>query len=75
MLEEEVDTRKAFPSSVDEEEILASWIGRQIIGALESGSKFFGTLAAFDERQLLLIGNRGQRILIKRRKVARLEAV
>jgi len=54
---------------------LESWIGKHIVGVLESGSKFYGTLAAFNEFQLLLIGNRGQHIIIKRRKVAKLEAV
>jgi hypothetical protein len=62
-------------SSYDEDEILESWIGKQIIGALDSGSKFFGTLEAFNEHRLFIVGNRGQRIVIKRRKVARMEAV
>jgi len=62
-------------SSFSEEKVLESWIGKHIVGVLESGSKFYGTLAAFNEFQLLLIGNRGQHIIIKRRKVAKLEAV
>jgi len=74
MEEDGVNTTKGF-SSFSEDQLLESWIGKQLIGSLESGSKFFGTLTAFNEHQLLFIGNRGQRILIKRRKVARLEAV
>jgi small nuclear ribonucleoprotein (snRNP)-like protein len=70
---DEGTTTKDF-SSFSEDKILESWIGQQIIGTLETGSKFFGKLVAFDDRQLLLIGNHGQHILIKRRKVARVEA-
>jgi len=71
---DEGTTRKGF-SSFNEDQVLESWIGQHVIGALESGSRFFGTLTAFNEHQLLLTGNRGQRIIIKRRRVARLEAV
>ncbi len=70
----EADGIKEF-SSFSEEKVLESWIGKHIIGVLESGAKFYGTLAAFNEFQLLLIGNRGQHIIVKRRRITKLEAV
>ncbi len=73
-LDNVADTRKTF-ASYDEDDILTSMQGNQIIGALDSGSKFYGTLEAFNEHRLFIVGNRGQRIIIKRRKVSRLEAV
>lgn len=62
-------------ASYEEDDILASMKGKQLIGWLDSGSKFYGTLEAFTEHRLFIVGNRGQRIIIKKRKVSRLEAV
>ena len=69
-----VDIRKTF-ASYDEDVILESMKGNQMIGWLDSGSRFYGTLESFNEHRLFIVGNRGQRIIIKRRKVSRLEAV
>jgi hypothetical protein len=69
-----VDTRKTF-ASLNEDDILASMQGKELIGWLDSGSRFYGTLEAFTEHRLFIVGNRGQRIIIKRHKVSRLEAV
>ena len=55
-------------ASYDKDDILASMKGKQLIGLLDSGSKFYGTLEAFNEHRLFIVGNRGQRIIIKRRK-------
>ena len=62
-------------ASLNEDDILDSLTGKQLIGWLDSGSRFYGTLEAFNEYRLFIVGNRGQRIIIKRRKVSRLEAV
>lgn len=48
---------------------------KEIIGWIDSGSKFYGKLDVFNQYRLFIIGNRGQRIIIKRGQVARLEAV
>jgi hypothetical protein len=60
---------------LNEDEILSSLINCKIDGNLETGSRFYGKLTAFNAKLLLLEGNAGQRILIKRKMVARLEAV
>jgi len=67
-----VDTRiKAF-SSTDEDEIYESMIGSFVDGTIDSGGRFWGTLEAVTEQKLLIRGEHGQRILIKRRKISRL---
>lgn|GEM_PF-5238697 len=66
-------TLKSF--SLNEDEILVSLIECKIDGNLETGSRFYGKLIAFNDKLLLLEGNAKRRILIKRKMVARLEAV
>lgn len=66
---------KEFPS-INELEIIESFMGKQIEGSLDSGSRFWGTLEGVTDHMLFIRGTRGQVILIKRRKVSRLsEAV
>jgi hypothetical protein len=65
---------KAF-ASLTEDDILESLIEHQITGTLDSGGRFFGNLEGYDQYRLFIRGNRGQRILIKRKYVARLEAL
>lgn len=60
-------------SSNDEDEILESKIGKYGEGELESGGRFWGTLEGFTEHRLFFTGEHGQSIIIKRRRVARLE--
>ena len=69
-----VKTTKEFPSN-DEDGILESSIGNYGEGELESGGRFWGTLEGFTEHRLFFRGEHGQRIIIKRRRVARLEMV
>ena len=52
-----------------------SLIDCNIDGNLETGSRFYGKLIAFNDRLLLQAGTDGRRIMIKRKMVARLEAV
>lgn len=66
---------KEFPS-INELEIIESFIGKQIEGSLDSGSRFWGILEGFNENWLFIRGHRDQAIMVKRRKVSRLsEAV
>jgi hypothetical protein len=62
-------------ASYDEDDILASMKGKQLIGWIDRGSKFYGTLEALNEHRLFIVGNCGQRIIIKRRKLSQMEAV
>ncbi len=62
-------------SSLNENDFLVSLIECQVEGNLETGSRFYGKLIAFNDRLLLLEGNNGRRILIKRKMIARLEAI
>lgn len=66
------DSIKKFPS---ENDILVQLIDKSVDGTLDSGGRFYGTLEGFSEFQLFIRGARGQLIVIKRRKVSRLEAV
>jgi hypothetical protein len=65
------EARKNFPHR-EEDNTIGSLIGKRVDGALESGSRFWGTLESFDEKWLYIRGHRGQPILIKRRKLAAL---
>jgi hypothetical protein len=64
---------KTFALNADE--FLVSLIESQVDGNLETGSHFYGRLIAFNDRLILLEGKDGRRILIKRKMIARLEAV
>ena len=66
-----VNTRKVF-SSTNEDEIFASMIEKFVDGTLDSGGRFWGRLEAFNEQKLFIRGERGQAIIIKRRKISRL---
>jgi hypothetical protein len=66
-----VNTRKVF-SSTNEDEIYESMIEKYVDGTLDSGGRFWGRLEAFNERKLFIRGERGQAIIIKRRKISRL---
>ena len=70
-----VNTTNNLPSSNDEDAILESSIGKYGEGELESGGRFWGTLEGFTEHRLFFKGEHGQKIIIKRRRVARLEVV
>jgi hypothetical protein len=63
---------KKYPT---ENDILVPLIGKNVDGTLDSGGHFFGTLEGFSDYQIFLKGDRGQRIIIKRRKIARMEVV
>jgi hypothetical protein len=58
-----------------EDEMLVPLVNIRIEGILDSGGRFFGDLEGFSEFLLFIKGERGQRIIIKRRKVAWMEAV
>ena len=60
---------------MNEDEILVSLIECKIDGNLETGSRFYGKMIAFIDKLLLLVGNSKRRILIKRKVVAKLEAI
>lgn len=62
-------------ASLSEDDVLESLIEHEITGSLDSGGRFFGNLEGFDQYRLFIRGNRGQRILIKRKFIAKLEAV
>ena len=64
---------KAFPS-LNEDDVLISLIDSDVNGNLETGSRFYGRLQAFNDKLILLRGTDGRRILIKRKMIARLEA-
>jgi hypothetical protein len=68
------DATNNLPSN-DEDAILESKKGRYGEGELESGGLFWGTLNGFTEHRLFFTGEHGQSIIIKRRRVARLEMV
>ena len=59
--------RNSFPSEDS--------IGKNVKGQIERGGSFWGMLEDYDDTYLYLKGNRGQKIIIKRRSVARLEVV
>jgi hypothetical protein len=65
---------KAF-SSVDEDEIFESMIEKFVDGTLDSGGRFWGRLEVFNDHKLFIRGERGQAIIIKKRRISRLEAV
>ena len=66
---------KTFASQ-DEGDAYRSLIGKKVEGFLEgNGSRFYGTLESFDEFMLYLRGDRGQLLLVKRRRIAKLEAI
>jgi len=70
-----IDATKTFASQ-DEGDAYRSLIGKQVSGYLEgNGNRFYGTLESFDEHMLYLRGNRGQLLLVKRRRIAKLEAI
>lgn len=70
-----IDARKTFASQ-DEGDAYRSLIGKKVEGFLEgNGSRFYGTLESFDEFMLYLRGDRGQLLLVKRRRIAKLEAI
>ena len=70
-----IDATKTFASQ-DEGDAYRSLIGKRVEGFLEgNGSRFYGTLESFDEFMLYLRGDRGQLLLVKRRRVAKLEAI
>jgi hypothetical protein len=50
-------------------------VNKKIEGTLDSGGRFFGVLEGFSEFQLFIRGHRGQQIIVKRRKVAWMEAI
>jgi|WetSurMetagenome_2_1015567.scaffolds.fasta_scaffold954191_2 hypothetical protein len=58
--------------ALNEDEVLVSLIDCHIEGILETGGRFRGKLLAFNDKLLLLEGNNRQRLLIKRKMVARL---
>jgi len=67
---------KAFSSPLSEDAVLEKLIGTPIRGTLEeSNTWFYGVLENFNEHRLLIRGSRGQEILIKRKRVSRLEAI
>lgn len=68
------DAIKAF-ASTNEDEIYISMIGTFVDGTIDSGGRFWGRLEAVTEQKLLIRGDHGQRIIIKRRKISRLMAV
>jgi len=70
-----IDATKTFASQ-DEGDAYRSLIGKRVEGFLEgNGSRFYGTLESFDEFMLYLRGDRGQLLLVKRRRIAKLEAI
>ncbi len=70
-----VETTNSLPSN-DEDAILESNIGNYCDGEIEmSGGRFWGKIAGFNERYLFLKGDHGQKIIVKRRRIARLEVV
>lgn len=70
---ETTDSTKTFPSI---DEAVKSLIGKDVEGALGSGSRFWGMLEGADERWLYIRGYKNQQIIIRRRKLAALvEAV
>lgn len=71
-----VDTRKTFSSPLSEDSVLEKLIGTPVRGTLEeSNTWFYGVLESYNDHRLLIRGNRGQEILIKRKRISRLEAV
>jgi hypothetical protein len=67
-----VNDIKKYPT---ENDILEPLIGKSVDGNLDGGGSFFGVLEGFSDYQLFLKGDEGQRIIIKRRKIARMEVV
>jgi len=61
---------------LNEDEFLTSLIEEQVTGFLDTGSHFWGKLLAFNERVILLQGDDGRKIMLRRRTIAQLnEAV
>jgi len=58
-----------------EDDVLVPMVNKKIEGTLDSGGRFFGVLEGFSEFQLFIRGHRGQQIIVKRRKVAWMEAI
>ena len=58
-----------------EDDVLVPMVNKKIEGTLDSGGRFFGVLEGFSEFQLFIRGYRGQQIIVKRRKVAWMEAI
>jgi len=58
-----------------EDEILESSIGKYGEDELESSGRFWRTLEGFTEHWLFFRGEHGQKLIIKRRRVARLEVL
>jgi hypothetical protein len=65
---------KAF-SSTDEDKLCNEYIEHKVSGVLDRGGKFWGTLEAFNAESLFIRGDRGQKIIIKRRRIAELEVI
>lgn len=61
--------------SLSENDILESMLKNKLDGTLDSGFRFYGVLEDFNDTSLFLRGNRGQMIIIKRKRISRLEAV
>jgi hypothetical protein len=73
-MNEVVDTRKTF-CSLSENDIIESMLKNKLDGTLDCGGRFFGILEDFNENSLFIRGDRGQMIIIKRKRISRLEAV
>ena len=58
--------RTGFVQSMSNIELVAFLIG---------GGKFWGTLEAFSAESLFIRGERGQKIIIKRKRIAELEVI
>lgn len=72
VLESVLMTTENTPSGTNifASDAIAELLGKRVDGALQSGSKFWGTLERFDDRWLYLRGGRGQPIIIRRRTLA-----
>lgn len=73
-LNNEIDNIKAF-SSTDEDKLCAEYIEHRVSGVLDRGGKFWGTLEAFSAESLFIRGDKGQKIIIKRKRIAELEVI
>ena len=62
-------------NTLSEDDVLTPILNQRVEGILDSGGHFYGILEGFSEFQLFLKGDHNQRIIIKRRKVAWMEAI
>ena len=68
------NTIKSF-STTDEDKLCAEYIEHKVNGVLDRGGKFWGTLEAFNAESLFIRGDKGQKIIIRRRRIAELEVI